>query len=89
MVARLGDRRRACCQAGLTIPQVFLVIGMLNAVVAFYIFMLVPEFLMRFLAFVLGALVYRFKVRGDEHIPTEGAGDPGLQPRQLHRRRCC
>ena len=45
----------------------------LNAVVAFYIFMLVPEYLLRFIAFVASRLVYRFKVRGDEHIPTEGA----------------
>ena len=59
--------------AGLTIPQVFLVIGLLNAVVAFYIFMLVPEYLLRFVAFVTARLIYRFKVRGDEHIPTEGA----------------
>jgi 1-acyl-sn-glycerol-3-phosphate acyltransferase len=59
--------------AGLTIPQVFLVIGLLNAIVAFYIFMLVPEYLLRFVAFVTARLIYRFKVRGDEHIPTEGA----------------
>ena len=57
----------------MTIPQVFLVIGLLNAIVAFYIFMLVPEYLLRFVAFVATRLVYRFKVRGDEHIPTEGA----------------
>jgi len=57
----------------LTIPQVFLVIGILNAVVAFYIFMLVPEYLLRFVAFVTARLIYRFKVRGDENIPTEGA----------------
>jgi len=58
--------------AGLTIPQVFLVIGVLNAIVAFYIFMLVPEYLIRFVAFVVTRIVYRFKVRGDEHIPTAG-----------------
>jgi len=57
----------------LTIPQVFLVIGILNAIVAFYIFMLVPEYLLRFVAFVTARLIYRFKVRGDEHIPIEGA----------------
>jgi 1-acyl-sn-glycerol-3-phosphate acyltransferase len=59
--------------AGLTIPQVFLVIGVLNAIVAGYIFLLVPEYLMRFVAFVLTRIVYRFQVRGDEHIPTTGA----------------
>ena len=59
--------------AGLTIPQVFLVIAVLNAVVAFYIFMLVPEYLLRFVAFVAARLVYRFRVRGDDHIPATGA----------------
>ncbi len=59
--------------AGFTIPQVFLVVGLLNAVVAGYIFLLVPEYLLRFVAFLLTRIVYRFKVRGDEHIPAEGA----------------
>jgi 1-acyl-sn-glycerol-3-phosphate acyltransferase len=59
--------------AGFTIPQVFLVVGLLNAVVAAYIFLLVPEYLLRFLAFVLTRCIYRFRVKGDEHIPTTGA----------------
>jgi 1-acyl-sn-glycerol-3-phosphate acyltransferase len=63
----------ALLSAGLTIPHVFGVIGVLNALVAFYIFMLVPEYLLRFVAFVLTRLVYRFKVRGEEHIPVDGA----------------
>lgn len=57
---------------GLTIPQMFLVVGLLNAVVAFYIFMLVPEYLLRFVAWVASRLVYRFKVQGDAHIPDTG-----------------
>ena len=59
--------------AGFTIPQIFLFTAIANAVVAFYIFMLVPEYLLRFVAFLLTRFVYRFKVRGDEHIPTTGA----------------
>ena len=59
--------------SGFTIPQIFLFTGIANAVVAFYIFMLVPEYLLRFLAWVLSHVVYRFKVTGDEHIPTQGA----------------
>ncbi|HEY2925708.1 MFS transporter [Piscinibacter sp.] len=58
---------------GLTIPQVFLVVALLNALVAGYIFLLVPEYLLRFVAFIATRLIYRFEVRGDEHIPTEGA----------------
>jgi 1-acyl-sn-glycerol-3-phosphate acyltransferase len=43
-------------------------------VVAFHIFLLVPEYLLRFVAWVASRIVYRFKVRGDEHIPVQGAG---------------
>ena len=60
-------------KSGFTIPQIFLFTGIANTVVAFYIFMLVPEYLLRFLAWVLSHVVYRFKVTGDEHIPTQGA----------------
>jgi 1-acyl-sn-glycerol-3-phosphate acyltransferase len=35
--------------------------------------MLVPEYLLRFFAFVMARFIYRFRVRGDEYIPTEGA----------------
>ena len=51
--------------AGFSISELFLCIGLLNAVVAFYIFMLVPEYLLRFVAWVLSRFVYRFKVAGD------------------------
>jgi 1-acyl-sn-glycerol-3-phosphate acyltransferase len=63
----------ALLSANFTIPQVFLFTGLLNAVVAFYIFMLVPEYLLRFVAFLLTRCIYRFKVRGDDNIPTQGA----------------
>jgi 1-acyl-sn-glycerol-3-phosphate acyltransferase len=63
----------ALLKPGATIPQIFLLVGIANAIVAGYIFLLVPEYLIRFFAFVVARIVYRFKVRGDEHIPTEGA----------------
>jgi 1-acyl-sn-glycerol-3-phosphate acyltransferase len=59
--------------AHFTIPQIFLFTGLANAIVAFYIFMLVPEYLLRFVAFIASRIVYRFKITGDEHIPTQGA----------------
>ena len=59
--------------AGFTVPQIFLFTGIANAVVAFYIFLLVPEYLLRFVAWVLSRCIYRFKVQGDEHLPTTGA----------------
>lgn len=59
-------------KAGFSIPQVFLITGLLNALVAAYIFILVPEYLLRFAAFIATRLIYRFRVRGEENIPTEG-----------------
>jgi 1-acyl-sn-glycerol-3-phosphate acyltransferase len=63
----------ALLKAGLTIPELFLAVGIANAVVAGYIFLLVPEYLLRFVAFLASRLVYRFKVEGDEHLPAQGA----------------
>lgn len=60
-------------KAGLTIPQLFLVTGLMNAVVAIYIYSLVPEFLMRFLAWLLVHTFYRVDEEGLERIPAEGA----------------
>jgi 1-acyl-sn-glycerol-3-phosphate acyltransferase len=60
-------------KAGVTVPQLFLITGLLNLIVAGAIFLLVPEYLLRFIAWIATRFVYRFKVRGDEHIPTEGA----------------
>ena len=59
--------------AGFTVPQIFLFTGIANAVVAAYIFLLVPEYLLRFVAWVSSRFVYRFKVQGDENLPTAGA----------------
>src|SRR5207249_2738688 len=58
--------------AGLSIPQLFLVIGLMNAAVALYIYLLVPEFLMRFLAWLLIHTFYRVDKQGLERIPEEG-----------------
>jgi 1-acyl-sn-glycerol-3-phosphate acyltransferase len=63
----------AMLKTGFTIPEIFLAVGIANAVVASYIFALVPEYLLRFIAWVMSHFIYRFKVRGDEHIPTSGA----------------
>jgi 1-acyl-sn-glycerol-3-phosphate acyltransferase len=59
--------------AKFTIPQVFLFTALANAVVAAYIFLIVPEYFLRFVAWVASRLVYRFKVTGDENIPSTGA----------------
>ncbi|HJP97025.1 MAG TPA: MFS transporter, partial [Rhodanobacteraceae bacterium] len=58
--------------AGLTIPQLFLVTALLNAAVTLWIFLLVPEFLMRFVDWLLISVLYRVRANGLERIPDEG-----------------
>jgi hypothetical protein len=62
----------ALLRAGLTLPQLFLVVGLMNAAVAAYIYGLVPEFLMRFLCWLLVHSAYRLRKSGLENIPEEG-----------------
>ena len=72
--------------AGLSIPQLFLVTALMNAAIAVFIYGLVPEFLMRFLAWLLIHTMYRVRKEGLENIPDEGAVHRRLQPRELRRR---
>jgi 1-acyl-sn-glycerol-3-phosphate acyltransferase len=58
--------------AGLSIPQLFLVIAVMNAVVALYIYTLVPEFLMRFIVWMLIHTLYRIRKQGLDNIPDAG-----------------
>jgi 1-acyl-sn-glycerol-3-phosphate acyltransferase len=62
----------ALLSAGLTLPQLFLVVGLMNAAVAAYIYTLVPEFLMRFICWLLIHSFYRLDKRGLENIPDKG-----------------
>jgi len=58
--------------AGFSIPELFIVLAVLNAVVAIYIYTLLPEFMMRFLAWILVNTIYRVRARGVENIPDTG-----------------
>ena len=58
--------------AGLSLPEIYLVVGLMNAAVAVYIYTLVPEFLMRFIAWLLIHSVYRLEKDGLGAIPDEG-----------------
>ena len=55
-----------------SIAEVFLFVAIANAVVAAYIFLLVPEYLLRFISWLLTSFMYRFRVVGSDHIPAEG-----------------
>ncbi|WP_395004464.1 MFS transporter, partial [Undibacterium sp.] len=57
---------------GFTIPQIFMATAILNALVAIYIFSVVPEFLMRFVAWILINTVHRVKGINVDRIPAEG-----------------
>ena len=58
---------------GVSIPGVFLITGIANAVVAVYIFYLVPEYALRFVAFTLTRIFYRFRIQNQDNIPSTGA----------------
>jgi len=59
--------------AGLSTPQLFLVTALIIAAVALYIDRLVPEFLLRFLGWVLSHSLYRVRSINTDKIPAEGA----------------
>jgi 1-acyl-sn-glycerol-3-phosphate acyltransferase len=58
---------------GLSIPELFLATAIMNALVAIYIFSLVPEFLLRFLAWMLIHTIHKVKTVDADRIPEEGA----------------
>jgi hypothetical protein len=52
--------------------QIFLILSVMNLLVAAYIYILIPEFLLRLMAWGLTNIVYRLKVIGRENLPLEG-----------------
>ncbi|HEX7644697.1 MAG TPA: MFS transporter [Burkholderiaceae bacterium] len=58
---------------GATVPQLFLITAGLNALIAIYIFSLVPEFVMRFLAWILIHTIHSVRGVDTDRIPKEGA----------------
>ncbi|MEO3878210.1 MFS transporter [Rheinheimera fenheensis] len=57
----------------LAIPEYFLILAIMNAVVALYVYSQLPEFVLRFVIYILSHTMYRVQSRGLEHIPAEGA----------------
>jgi 1-acyl-sn-glycerol-3-phosphate acyltransferase len=56
-----------------SIPQVFLLLSLLNFLVLVYLMVLVPEFFMRFLAWIYIRLMYRIEIHGvEKNVPDEG-----------------
>ena len=59
--------------SGLSIPALFGVAAICNAVVAVYIYGLVPEFLIRFIVWMLVHSIYKLEKKDIDRIPSEGA----------------
>ncbi len=53
-------------------PKIFLTLGLLNFLVALYIYSIVPEFTLRFLSWVMARALYRLECIGEENIPKSG-----------------
>ncbi|QDQ28402.1 MFS transporter [Chitinimonas arctica] len=60
-------------KAGASIPQLLLIVAIMNIAVATYVYLLQPEFLMRFLVWLATHTMYRVKHIELDHIPDEGA----------------
>ncbi|MBK9522412.1 MAG: MFS transporter [Rhodocyclaceae bacterium] len=58
--------------AGLSIPMLFAVVAVCNAVVVIFIYGLIPEFLLRFIIWILIHTVYRLRVVKLDDVPDEG-----------------
>lgn len=58
--------------SGLTIPTLFATAAVANAAVALYIYGLVPEFLVRFVVWLMVHGLYRLRAEGLELIPESG-----------------
>ncbi|MDY0161637.1 MFS transporter [Desulfobotulus sp.] len=56
----------------LSIPHYFLVLALMNAVVALYVYAQVPEFLLRFVVYLLTHSMYRVRSENLDQIPEEG-----------------
>jgi 1-acyl-sn-glycerol-3-phosphate acyltransferase len=59
--------------AGLAPWHGLIALGCMNAAVALFIYRLRPEFLLRFIAWLLVHALYRLERDGMHHVPTEGA----------------
>ena len=59
--------------SGVSIAELFVIVAVLNAAVAIYIYTLVPEFFMRFIIWMLIHSIYHVRKQGLDNVPDEGA----------------
>ncbi|MFT7520258.1 MAG: 1-acyl-sn-glycerol-3-phosphate acyltransferase [Kiritimatiellia bacterium] len=53
-------------------PLAFMVLAIINLMVAIYIYKQVPEFTLRFLGWMLSNIMYRLRIEGIDNIPERG-----------------
>ena len=71
MVAAAGFAA-AVLSAGYSVATLILTCAVLNACVAVYIYRTVPEFLWRFVSWIIVHSLYRMKIKGQNNIPDQG-----------------
>ncbi len=59
--------------AGVSIPAIFAILAAANLIVGLYIYHLLPEFLLRFVGWMLCRVMYRMRVENRDAIPAQGA----------------
>lgn len=57
---------------GLSIPEFFLVLAIMNLLVAGFVYQQMPDFALRFIVWLLSHTIYRVRHEGLEQIPEEG-----------------
>ncbi len=60
-------------KAGLSTAEILLITAVMNLVVCSWIIALIPEFLMRFMIWLIASTIYRLRYKGRELLPKEGA----------------
>ena len=58
---------------GFSYQGVLLTLAVLNLLVAFWVFLRLPEFLLRFISWIIANVCYRMDIRGRSQLPKEGA----------------
>lgn len=61
-----------CKNAGISLSSIFLTMGLITLVLAIFVVVIMPDFLVRLIVVLLTRTIYRIKARGLENIPMEG-----------------
>ena len=57
---------------GVKATDLFLILGISNALVAIYIYTIIPEFILRFIIMIITRMIYKVETNGLNNVPDEG-----------------